>query len=98
MTPSGRNVMDADEELLCPSHKCVSGAQLIGIVQANGLVAFLGNPLPIDRQFVEIAHQGRPPELRFRFANACAKCGCANWGTNGCGIAAQISRSEETSM
>jgi hypothetical protein len=86
--------MRAGERLLCPSHKCASGAQLIGIVQADGSVAFLGNPLSVDRQFVEIASQGRPPELRFRFASACAEGGCANWGANGCGIAAQISRSD----
>ena len=79
-------------------NKCVSSARLIGIVQAHRAFAYQGGPLPIDRQFVEVASQGRPPELRFRFASACAEGGCANWGANGCGIAAQISRSDRTSM
>jgi hypothetical protein len=83
--------MDQDEKLLCPSHKCMSGARLIGIVQENGSVAFLGQALPIDRRFVQIATQGRPPELRFRFANTCAEGVCANWAGDSCGIAAQIS-------
>jgi hypothetical protein len=85
--------MEASEKILCPSHKCTSGAQLIGIVQADGRVGFLGQPLPIDRNFVEIATQGRPPELRFRFASPCAKSRCANWGGTGCGIAAGLPKS-----
>jgi hypothetical protein len=87
--------MRADEKLLCPSYKCVSGARLIGIAQADGSIAFFGKPLPIDQRFVDTAAQGRPAEQRFRFAGACAKGGCANWGGSGCGIAAQISRSDE---
>jgi hypothetical protein len=82
--------MNGDEKLLCPSYKCVSGARLIGIVQGNGSVAFLGSPLPVDRQFVDNAAQGRPAELRFRFAGACAKCSCANWKNDSCGVAAKL--------
>jgi hypothetical protein len=82
---------DAGDRQLCPSYKCVAGSQLIGILQANGSVAFLGVPLTIDKQFVDTAAQGRPAELRFRFAGRCAKGGCANWAADGCGIAARIS-------
>ena len=82
--------MSSPEKRTCPSHQCVSGSQLIGIVQADGSVAFLGNPQPIDQQFVAVAAQGRAPELQFRFANNCAQSACANWAGNCCGIAARI--------
>jgi hypothetical protein len=82
--------MKRDEKLLCPSYKCVSGARLIGILQGSGSVAFLGSPLPVDRRFVENAAQGRPAELRFRFAGACAQCRCANWQNHSCGVAAKL--------
>jgi hypothetical protein len=88
--------MSSTEKPLCPSHKCVSGSQLIGIVQADGSVAFLGNPQPVDQQFLAIAARGRAPELRFRFANTCAQGACANWAGDCCGIAAQISAAAET--
>ena len=84
--------MDANDKLLCPSHGCTSGAKLIGIVEATGSVAFLGTPLPIDQHFVTIAAQGRSTGLRFRFANGCARDGCANWNGDCCGIAARISK------
>jgi hypothetical protein len=82
--------MKSGEKLLCPSYRCVSGARLLGIRQRDGSVAFLGSPPPIDRRFVETAAQGRPAELRFRFAGPCAQCSCANWKNESCAIAAQI--------
>jgi hypothetical protein len=77
----------------CVPATSVSAARLIGIVQGDGSVAFLGQPLTIDRQFVDVAAQGRPAELRFRFASPCAKSGCANWSGCGCGIATSITQS-----
>ena len=79
---------------LCPAYQCVSAAQLIGIVNADGSVAFLGRPLPLNDQFVQIAAQGRPPELRFRFVHECAEGGCANWSGRRCEVAAQVSNSD----
>ena len=52
--------------------------------------------LPVDRQFVQIASQGRPPELRFRFAGPCAEGRCINWHGSGCGIAAQVAQPDDT--
>lgn len=80
--------MGRADKALCPGYKCVSGARLFGIVRADGTVAFLGEPLPIDRRFVDVATEGRPPELRFRFAGTCAEAACANWRAGACGIAA----------
>jgi hypothetical protein len=87
--------MSSTAKALCPSSKCISGAKLIGIVQADGWVAFLGNPQPIDRQFVAIASRGRAPELRFRFASPCVQSTCVNWAGGCCGIAAKLSAATE---
>lgn len=87
--------MSASEKALCPSSKCVSGAKLIGIVQADGSVAFLGSPQPVDQQFVAIASRGRAPEMRFRFANPCVRGACANWAGVGCGLAAKMTAAAE---
>src|SRR4030095_6636640 len=79
--------MSSDEKLVCPSYQCVDGAVLLGVVQADGTVAFLSEPPPVDQQFVQIARAGRAPEKRFRFAHACAKGLCENWAKTRCGLA-----------
>lgn len=72
--------------ILCPSARCEDGATLLGIVQKNGKVAFLGGDLTIDEEFVERAHRGRAPEKRFRFANSCVECACRQWTGTRCGV------------
>ena len=84
--------MKSQQSLLCPSYTCQENAELIGIRQSNGAIAFLGTPVAVDRNFVRIAAEGRPPELRFRFAGPCAQGSCANWTGTGCAVAASISR------
>lgn len=71
---------------LCPSAKCSEDAVLLGLVQADGSVSFLQEKLRVDRFFVELAHQGRTPEKRFRFADTCMKCGCQQWTGSRCGV------------
>ena len=71
---------------LCPSGKCAPGAKLMGIVQEDGRIGYLGQPLEVDDQFVERAHEGRMPERRFRFVNPCAEGGCHQWTGTRCGV------------
>ena len=81
--------MDIEQEdsTLCPSSRCQAGSVLLGIVQKNGHVSFLGKQkIIIDEQFVRIAKNGRPPEKRFRFANSCIKSGCKQWTGSKCGV------------
>lgn len=75
---------------LCPSGRCTDGALLIGLVGADGQVRYLGGPARIDDDFVEIAHRGRTPEARFRFAEPCAECACANWADDHCGLVGEL--------
>jgi len=84
--------MPGHEKLVCPSYKCVTGANLLGIVKDDGNVAFLDKPLPVDQEFVQIARSGRPPELRFRFSHSCAEGVCANWAGDHCGLIETLTR------
>ena len=77
--------MDA-EPILCPSSTCQDGAILLGIVLPTGQVAFSGSRIIVDQEFVRIAHEGRTPEKRFRFAGTCAKSGCGQWTGSRCGV------------
>ena len=76
--------------VLCPSARLKEGAILVGIVLADGSVAFAADRLVVNRQFVENARQGRSPEKRFRFGDACVQSGCLQWKDNRCGVIDQI--------
>lgn len=78
------------DKRLCPSAKCQDGAELIGLVKEDGHVDVLVNSIHFDQHFVEVASRGRQPESRFRFANKCIKCGCAQWTGSRCGVIDQI--------
>lgn len=78
--------MKDEEEATCPSSQCKEGSLLLGIVQADGRMGFLGVPLEVDTSFVERAHAGRSPERRFRFASPCLECGCQQWTGSRCRV------------
>jgi hypothetical protein len=71
---------------LCPSARCQEKAILLGVIQQDGSVSFLAERMKVDQFFVELAHQGRTPEKRFRFADTCLKCGCQQWTGSRCGV------------
>lgn len=80
----------ADSPILCPSWSCETGASLIGIVLADGSVAFSKDRIVIDSAFVEVARQGRSPEKRFRFSSTCKRGGCGQWTDGKCGIVDRV--------
>ncbi len=82
----------SESAILCPSWKCEAGASLIGIVLADGTVAFSKDRIVIDAAFVELARQGRSPEKRFRFTSTCKRAACVQWTDGRCGIADVIIR------
>ncbi len=84
-----------EEKKSCPSAVCDEGAQVIGIVTAQGTVNFLSQPLPVTKEFIATAHKGRSPEKRFRFSNRCAENGCRQWTGNGCGIIEAVMEQSE---
>jgi hypothetical protein len=72
---------------LCPSSRCEEGSTLLGIVNAQGRIDFMAEPIAIDASFVAAAKEGRPPEQRFRFSSPCLKRGCEKWDGERCGVA-----------
>jgi len=72
--------------LLCPSAACRPNALLLGIVNGDGTIWPLQQPVRIDREFVEIANRGRRPEKRFRFASPCVQSACQQWSGSRCGV------------
>jgi hypothetical protein len=40
----------------------------------------------VDEFFNKLAHEGRAPERRFRFADTCVKSGCRQWDNGRCGV------------
>ena len=73
---------------LCPSSPCREGAILLGIVLADGRVAFAKDRIVVDEGFVQnaTAAGSRPPESRFRFSSPCVKGGCHQWTGSRCGV------------
>jgi hypothetical protein len=71
---------------LCPSFRCTAGSYLIGVIDHDGSVAFSGDHIEIDEEFVQIARKGRRPEARFRFANTCVESGCGRWTGEACEV------------
>jgi hypothetical protein len=80
----------AESTILCPSWSCEAGASLIGIVLADGSVAFSKDRIVIDDAFVQTARQGRSPEKRFRFSSTCRRAACIQWTDGKCGIVDRI--------
>jgi hypothetical protein len=79
--------MSNGDPIRCPSHRCKPGSDLIGVRQDDGTVAILPQPLPVDKNFVEIASRdATAPEQRFRFSNKCIEGGCSQWTGSRCGV------------
>src|ERR1017187_9034862 len=76
----------SESAVLCPSWGCEAGASVIGIVLADGTVAFSKERIVVDAAFVETARQGRSPEKRFRFSSTCKRAACIQWADGKCGI------------
>jgi hypothetical protein len=81
---------DADDSSRCPSAPATEGALLIGVVTADGRVANLGTPLPVDAAFIETAKAHGAPEQRFRFSSPCQKERCVHWKHHECGLIGEL--------
>ena len=76
----------------CPSARCKTGSNLLGIVERTGRVTFLNQKTVVTKEFVQIAQRGRAPEKRFRFSNACITSACRQWTGEKCGVIEQVLR------
>ena len=73
----------------CPSSPLNARASLLGLVRSDGRVTFLGEPLPVNDEFVQISRKGNSVGARFRFTGRCVESGCAQWesGEKRCQVA-----------
>lgn len=84
--------------ILCPSSPCKEGAILLGIVLADGSVAFARDHIVVDKGFVQNATRegSYPPESRFRFSSPCAQGACRQWTGVRCGVIDSVMTDVET--
>ncbi len=82
---------------LCPSSPLNEDVSLLGVVSSTGDVRFLGEPLPVTPEFIQISTKGRSVGKRFRFTGPCMQRGCAQWNKEAsqCGIARLAADSSE---
>jgi len=76
----------------CPSAPLYRHASVLGLVQQDGTIAFLGAPIPVDAEFIATASRGRSAGSRFRFSGKCMESGCARWdgGKSRCEVATSV--------
>jgi hypothetical protein len=83
--------MDKQETIMCPSHRCKPGSQILGVRQEDGSIAILPQTLPVDEDFVaKTKDHPVPAERRFRFTNKCVESGCKQWNGKGCGVVERV--------
>jgi hypothetical protein len=80
------DAMHTEDDSACPSATCRPGNVLLGIVLPEGRIAYAADRVVVDREFVQIAHEGRAPEQRFRFSSGCMGQGCQQWQGRECGL------------
>lgn len=77
--------VEGRDRRVCPSSTCEQGSILLGIVRADGRIAYLNPGIEVDEEFIETARKGRSPEKRFRFAAPCVEEKCTQWTGSRCG-------------
>jgi hypothetical protein len=83
--------MSDTQSLWCPSYRCKTGSQLLGVRQDDGTIAILPTPLPIDEAFINaVKDDEMAPEQRFRFTNKCVESGCNQWTGKNCGVVERV--------
>ena len=73
------------EQQICPSATGETpGAQIIGFIGADGVVANIPTPIPLTDEMS--GSIGPQPERIFRLAGPCIQSKCANWENQACGL------------
>jgi hypothetical protein len=75
-----------DKTKLCPSAPAQEGAILLGVVQADGSIAYLKDRIEVSPEFLKLARVGRSPEQRFRFSSPCQESACGQWADGRCSL------------
>jgi hypothetical protein len=76
----------------CPSALCEEGALLLGVMTAEGRLAYIQPPTTIDSGFVDRAKERGHPERSYRFSSPCVEGGCPQWTGDHCGIGELVAK------
>lgn len=82
--PSGRRPS------VCPSTSCAEGTSLLGVTTASGRLAYLPDPVVVDRALADRLQASGRPESRYRFTGPCREEGCAQWTGRRCAVVDHI--------
>jgi hypothetical protein len=88
---SAREERSEQHEATCPSAPPEPGSALLGIVLAQGQVAYVNPPTPATQEMLDsFAASGIPIENRMRFSGRCMEHRCVQWkgeaGAGRCGL------------
>ncbi len=70
----------------CPSSKATEGSVLLGVINPDGVVGYIGNKTIVTGELYEEIHKKKNPEKHFRFSNRCAESGCRQWQDEKCSV------------
>jgi hypothetical protein len=79
----------------CPSATLSDGAILLGVINTNGSVGFITNPVELTGELFEEIKQQQEPEKRYRFSSACVETGCHQWQNGGCSVIKKVMHANE---
>ena len=88
---SARDEASERHEATCPSAPPEPGSALLGVVLAQGQVAYVNPPTPATQEMLDsFAASGIPIENRMRFSGPCMEHRCVQWqgepGAGHCGL------------
>jgi hypothetical protein len=72
------------EHRLCPCAPCEIGANLLGVVQPDGRLAYLPPGIGVDAELSRAVRQNRPAEVAFRYSSRCVESRCQHWRDQRC--------------
>jgi len=78
----------------CPSSVAVEGANLLGVVNEEGTIGYIGNQIEVTKELLSQISQIPHPEKHFRFSNKCVECGCKQWQGGNCSVIKNIISSD----
>ncbi len=82
----------SNKKVLCPASELGRDTWIIGAIQADGVVRFIGKPVPAIAEFRTQANKRGQPEQYFRFASACRRHDCDKWKEGACSVAGALRR------
>jgi hypothetical protein len=79
----------------CPSSTLSEGAILLGVINTNGSVGYVTNPVELTGDLFETVKQQKDPEKHYRFSSGCVETGCHQWQQGGCSVIKRVMQAND---